>query len=371
MATDYILHPVRFDDRAVRCADTFLHVCPTGQAVNQVHGRTNPAPIHHIGNVLRKAAASLVGGLMLVAEQPAVLAQDYPSKPVHAIVTMQAGPLDLFVRLITEKMASRLKQPFVVESRPGAGGNIAASAVAKADPNGLTVLFTNDSTFTVNPSLYAQTQFDPERDFIPVSVLATFSQMLVVNPKLPARSIGELVADSRKRQLNYSSSGNGTPSHLAFAYLQSVTGIQAAHIPYKTNADMSNAIISGDVDATMAIAMSVVPHARAGKVRSVAYSGRKRSFIAPEIPTMAELGYPDFEVEFAFALLVPARTPESIVATLHLEAARAATSPDLADKLKSLDLTPVALPPAESAEWLRTARRKWEDVIRRNKLRTG
>lgn len=336
--------------------------------MNPGHDRPSLPHTHYIDNHVWKAAACLVG-LMLVAAQPAVLAQDYPSRPVHAIVTMQAGPLDLFVRLITEKMASRLKQPFVVESRPGAGGNIAASAVARTDANGLTVLFTNDTTLTVNPSLYAQLQFDPDRDFIPVSVLATFSQMLVVNPKITARSIGELAAASRDREITFSSSGNGTPSHLAFAYLQSVTGIQATHIPYKTNAEMSNAVISGDVNANMAIAMSVVPHARAGRLRAVAYSGRKRSIIAPEIPTVAELGYPGFEVEFAFVLLVPAGAPENIVAALHFEASRAVTSPELAEKLKSLDLTPAALQPAESAAWLRAARQKWGRLIRANKLR--
>ena len=336
--------------------------------MNQGHSRSGLRHTHYIDNTFRKAAAYFFIGLMLAAVQLAVHAQDYPSKPVRAIVTMQAGPLDLFVRLITEKMALRLKQPFVIESRPGAGGNIAASAAARSDPNGLTVLFTNDTTFTVNPSLYSQLQFDPDRSFIPVSVLATFSQMIVLNPKLPAKSIGELVQASRDREITFSSSGNGTPSHLAFAYLQSVTGIRATHIPYKTNADMANAIISGDVDANMAIAMSVVPHARAGRLRAVAYSGRKRSLIAPEIPTVAELGYPGFEVEFAFALLAPAGTPENIVATLHLEASRAVTSPELAEKLKSLDLTPAALQPAESAAWLRAARAKWGRVIRANKL---
>lgn len=336
--------------------------------MNPGHDWPNLPLAHSIDKHFRKAATVLVG-LMLLAAQSAVLAQDYPSKPVHAIVTMQAGPLDLFARLITEKMVSRLKQPFVVESRPGAGGNIAASAVARSDPNGYTVLFTNDTTLTVNPSLYPQLQFDPDRDFLPISVLASFSQMLVLNPKLPARSISEIAAASRDRDMTFSSSGNGTPSHLAFAYLQSVTGIRARHIPYKTNADMSNAIISGDVDANMSIAMSVVPHAKSGRLRAVAYSGRKRSLIAPDIPTVAELGYPGFEVTFAFVLLAPAGTPENIVSTLHLEASRAVTSPELAERLKSLDLTPVALQPAESTTWLRAARQKWGRLIRENKLR--
>lgn len=335
--------------------------------MNQRHGRSDPAHTHYIDKLFRKVATCLVG-LILVAAQATVLAQDYPSKPVRVILTMQAGPLDTFVRLVTEKMALRLKQPFVVESRPGAGGNIAASAVARADSNGLTVLFTNDTTLTVNPSLFSQLNFDPERDFIPVSVLATFSQLLVVNPKIPAQSLGDLVAASRERQLTFSSSGNGTPSHLAFAYLQSITGIKAMQIPYKTNPEASMAIISGDVDAAMAIAMGLMPHVRAGRLRSLAYSGRKRSLIAPEFPTVAESGYPGFEVEFAFVLLVPAGTPEKIVTTLYLEASRAVASPDIAEKLKALDLTPTALPPAESTVWLRAARQKWGTLIRENKL---
>ncbi len=313
------------------------------------------------------SAVALLAAFLL-ATSPAVLSQSYPAKPVHAIVTMQGGPLDAFARLITEKMAQRLKQALVVESRPGAGGNIATAAVARSVADGHTVLFANDTTFTVNPALYAKLNFDPERDFVPVSVLGTFGQMIVVNPKLAIRSVEQLAAASRKRELSFSSSGNGTPSHLAFAYLQSVTGTQARHIPYKTNPEAVSSVVSGDVDSTMVIASTVVPHVRAGKLRGLAYSGRKRSIIAPETPTVAELGYPGFEVEFSWVLLVPAGTPAHVVDTLHREAGRAVTSPELAEKMQAFDLVLTALSPAESTIWLRTARDKWTSLIREIKL---
>jgi tripartite-type tricarboxylate transporter receptor subunit TctC len=308
-------------------------------------------------------AFALIAGTGSIAH-----AQQYPARPIHAIVTMQGGPLDAFARLVTERMAQRLNEVLVVESRPGAGGNIATSSVARSPADGYTVLFTNDTTFTVNPALYAKLNFDPEADFIPVSVLGTFGQMIVVNPGLHVNSVRELATLSRKKDLSFSSSGNGTPSHLAFAYLQSATGARARHIPYKTNPEAVAAVIAGDVDAAMVIASTVVPHVRAGKLQGLAYSGRKRSIIAPDVPTVSELGYPGFEVEFSWVLLVPAGTPAPIVDTLYREAARAVQLPELAERMKAFDLQPTGLAPVQSAQWLRNARAKWTRLIKEIKL---
>ena len=244
-------------------------------------------------------------------------AQTYPEKPVRIIATSTAGgPLDVFTRLLANKMEERLKQPLIVESRAGAGGNIAVSAVLGAPADGYTLLSSVDTTFTVNPSLFKKIPFDPEKDFIPISMLAKFGQIVAVNPSVPVNSLKELVALSKERPLNYSSAGNGFPSHLSFAYLQAVTGLRADHIPFKGNPPALLALINNDVQATMVISTSILAHAKAGKVKMLAYSDTTRSEVVPDVPTVVEQGYKDFEVIFGYVLLAPARTPKPIVDAL-------------------------------------------------------
>jgi tripartite-type tricarboxylate transporter receptor subunit TctC len=307
-------------------------------------------------------------GLLLAVQHAA--GQSYPTKPVRTLVTSTAGgPLDVFTRLVTNKMEERLKQPFVVENRGGAGGNLAVTAVLTAPPDGHTVLFSIDTTFTVNPSLFKQIPFDPDKDFIPVSVLAKFGQMLAVHPGVPVNSLKELVALSKERDLNYASAGNALPSHLSFAYLQAVTGLRANHVPFKGNPPALLSLMSGDVHAAMVISTSLLPHAKTGKVKMLAYSDSTRSEVVPGIPTVAEQGYPGFEVVFSYVLLVAAGTPQPIVDTLLAEATRAVMSPDVRDKLRAVDTVPIALKPAESAAWLRANRQKWTDVVQRMNIR--
>jgi tripartite-type tricarboxylate transporter receptor subunit TctC len=297
-------------------------------------------------------------------------AQAYPSKPIHVFVTSTAGgPLDVFTRLVTSKMEERLKQPFVVENKGGAGGNLAVTATLQAPPDGYTILFSIDTTFTVNPSLFKQIPFDPEKDFIPISVLAKFGQALGVPVDLPVKSVKELQALSLQKDLNYGSAGTGSPSHLSFAYLQAVTGIRATHVPYRGNPPALLALMSGDTQASMVISTSLLPLAKEGKVRMLAYSDSTRSEVIPDIPTVAEEGYPGFEVVFSYALLVPAGTPKSVIDILLAEATRAVMSPDVRDKLRAVDTIPIALSPADSVTWLRTNRQKWKDVITKMDIR--
>jgi tripartite-type tricarboxylate transporter receptor subunit TctC len=239
-------------------------------------------------------------------------AQDYPSKPIHVFVTSTAGgPLDVFTRLVTNKMEERLKQPFVVENRSGAGGDLAVTSAMQAPADGYTILFSIDTTFTVNPSLFKQIPFDPEKSFIPVSVLAKFGQALGVPTDLPVRSVKELQALSLQRDLSYGLAGTGSPSHLSFAYLQAVTGIRATHVPYRGNPPALLALAAGETQASMVISTSLLPMAQEGKVRMLAYSDSTRSEVIPDIPTVAEEGYPDFQAVFSYALLVPAGTPRT------------------------------------------------------------
>lgn len=297
-------------------------------------------------------------------------AQSYPTKPVHVFVTSTAGgPLDVFTRLVTNKMEERLKQPFVVENKGGAGGNLAVAATMQAPPDGYTILFSIDTTFTVNPSLFKQIPFDPEKDFIPISVLAKFGQVLGVPTDLPVKSVKDLQALSLHRDLNYGSAGTGSPSHLSFAYLQAVTGIRATHVPYRGNPPTLLALISGETQASMVISTSLLQMAKDKKVRMLAYSDSVRSEVIPEIPTVAEEGYQDFQVVFSYALLVPVGTPKNVIDILFSEATRAVMSPEVRDKLRAVDTIPIALSPSNSVEWLRTNRQKWKDVITKMNIR--
>jgi tripartite-type tricarboxylate transporter receptor subunit TctC len=293
-----------------------------------------------------------------------VAAQPYPAKPVRILATSTAGgPLDVFTRLVANKMEERLKQPMVVESRPGAGGNIAVSAALAAPADGYTVLSSVDTTFTVNPSLFKQIPFDPEKDFIAVSALAKFGQIIAVHPDLPVKSLKELVALSKQRDLNYSSAGNGFPSHLSMAYLQAVTGLRARHIPFKGNPPALLALMNNDVQAIMAISTSLLPHVKAGRMRMLAYSDTTRSEVVPNIPTVAEEGFKDFEVVFTYVMLVKAGTPQPIIDALYEASTQAVMSPEVRDKLKGVDTVPIAMSSADSAAWLRNARKKWSEVV--------
>ena len=314
--------------------------------------------MHPIPALLAVAALSL-------AAMPNALAQAFPSKPVRLIATSTSGgPLDIFTRLVASKMEERFKQPMVVESRPGAGGHIAGTAVLGAPADGYTVLSSIDTTFTVNPSLFASMPFDPEKDFVPVSVLAKFGQMLVVPPDLPVKSVRELVELSKTRNLNYGSAGNGLPSHLSFAYLQAVTGLRASHVPYKGNPPVLMALTTSEVQAAMVISTSVLAQAKAGKMRMLAYSDVTRSDVAPEVPTMAEQGFKDFEVLFSYVMLVKAGTPQPLVMKLHGAVNRALRAPEINERLLAEGSEPSGILPDEFSAFIKNELTRWAPVIR-------
>jgi len=311
----------------------------------------------------RLIISAAIAWALLAVPQPAE-AQTYPNKPVRVLVSSTAGgPLDVFTRLVTHKMEERLHQPFVIENRSGAGGNIAASGAAQAQPDGYTVLFSIDTTFTVNPSLFRQNPVDLDKDFVTLSVLAKFGQVLGVPSALPVRSLADLIELSRRQDLGYGSSGTGSPAHLAFSYLQAISGLRATHIPYRGNPPALLALLNGDIQAAMVVTTSLLPLAQEGKVKLLAYSDSTRSEAIPDVPTVAELGYPNFEVVFGYVMLVPAGTPKSITDVLFNEATRAVMEPDVREKLKSTDTVPIALSLQDSLIWLHNNRKKWSDVI--------
>jgi len=291
--------------------------------------------------------------------------QPYPNKPVKVIVTTVPGPLDTFARMIVDKMAVALKQPFIIENKPGAGGNIGAELVAKSPADGYTLLFAIDTTFTVNPAVYKALSFDPVKDFATISVPVTYGQLLAVHPSVPAKTVAELVALAKQRKLTYASGGNGSPSHLSSAYFLSTAGIDMTHIPYKGTGQSVIDVVAGQVDSIFAIVTGVLPQVKGAKLRALAISSAKRSALAPDVPTIAESGYPGFDVSFAYALMAPAGTPDEIVQLLSREVKSALMQPDVQEKNKIFDYVATGLDPKQSAAWLKENRERWTGVVQR------
>jgi tripartite-type tricarboxylate transporter receptor subunit TctC len=267
--------------------------------------------------------------------------------------------------MVTEKLAASLNQPFIVENRAGAGGNIAAEQVAKASADGYTLLFSIDTTFTVNPAIYKKLPFDPVKDFETISVPVTYGQMLAVHPSLPVNSVSELVAFAKTKSLDYASGGNGSPSHLSFAYFLSTAGITMTHIPYKGTGQSIVDVMAGQVNAIFAVTTGVLPHVKSGKLKALAVSSAKRSTLAPELPTVAESGYPGFDASFAYALMAPAGTPKAITELLNAEVQKAMASPDSQEKNRIADYLSTGLNAQQSTAWLQENRDRWGAVVKK------
>lgn len=317
---------------------------------------------------LFRTLASLSIGACALATFTVCAQSTYPSKPVKVVVSTVPGPLDVFARIVTEKMAAELKQPFVIENKAGAGGNIAAEIVAKAPPDGYTLLFAIDTTFTVNPALYKKLPFDPVKDFVTISVPVTYGQMLTVHPSVPANKVSELVALAKQKPLTYGSGGNGSPSHLVSAYFLATSGTSMTHVPYKGTGQSVIDAVGGRLDMLFAVNTGVLPQVKEGKLRALAVSSAKRSPLAPDVPTIAESGYPGFDVQFAYAFMAPAGTPDEIVQLLSQALQRALASPDVVEKNRLADYTPTGLDPKQSAAWLAENRERWSRVIMQNNI---
>jgi tripartite-type tricarboxylate transporter receptor subunit TctC len=324
-------------------------------------------------------ARSVAAGVVLVSAAalgfaPAALAQSYPSKPVRIVVPFPAGgPLDFTARLVADNLAASMKQPVVVENRPGGSGNIGTDAVAKAAPDGYTLLFVLDTPLTVNPSLYAKLPFDPVRDFTPISTAASFSLTLVVHPSVPVNSVAEFVAHAkarRDRPLIYGSGGGrGDPGHLTMEYLRMLAGFEDVHVPYKGNAEVVMGLVGGQIAAGFLATPGVLQNVRDGRLKALAVSSPRRTPLAPEIPTIAESGYPRFDVQFYQMMLAPAGIPEAIRVTIEREVQRALQSPDLQARLRAQALEPIASTGAETSVLLKATAEQWQTVIKSANIR--
>ena len=291
----------------------------------------------------------------------------YPSRPVRVMVGFApGGPNDLIARAYAARLADNLGQPFVVENRTGAAGNLAAEGVARATPDGGTLMLGSTGTNAVNPSLYTNLAFDLLRDLTPVSVVATSPSALAVNPKVPAQDVRELIVLARAQpgKLTYASAGSGSSQHLSAELFKQATGVDIVHVPYKGAAPGITDLLAGQVDMSFAPVANVVPHAKAGKLRLLGLTSAKRSDFAPGTPAIAET-VPGFEVVTWYAVFAPAATPAAIVERLNAELRKIAQAPQLKEQLANLGIDAAAsASPAEARAYRDAEADKWGKLVR-------
>ena len=294
-------------------------------------------------------------------------AQSYPTKLVRVVVPYPAGSTpDIVGRTLATKLQAAMGQSFIVENKPGAGGNIGADAVAKAAPDGHTLLVAVNGPVAVNKYLYKEMPFDPDKDLLPIALLASSPQMLAVIPSLGTRTFEDFVKLARAKpgRLSYASVGSGSASHLTMELLKSDAKLFIVHIPYRGFPPAVTDMLAGNIDSIFAIIPAVLPHVRAGKLNALAVTAMKRSPMAADVPSVAELGYPQLESLAWIGLLAPAGTPSGVVSRLSAETVRAMRASDTQDSLGKQGFDVVAGSPAEFATWIRAESAKWSKVVR-------
>ena len=316
----------------------------------------------------------LVSGLLVIASLAAVSvasSENYPTKPIRMIVAVPpGGPADTLARLVGPRLAEAFGQSVVIDNRPGANGNIAYEMVARAAPDGYTITVAAAGV-AINPSLYRDVKYDPLRDFAPITLGISVPNILVVHPSVAAASVKELIALAKAHhgQLTFASAGNGTSGHLALEQFRLASGIQVVHVPYKGGGPALSEVIAGQVQALFSIALAAIPQVKAGKVRALAITSAQRSALAPELPTVAESGFPGFEVVGWFGWLAPAKTPREIVNRLNSEIVRILKLPEMRARLQVLGADPVGDTPQAFAAFIKSEHDKWARVIREANIR--
>jgi tripartite-type tricarboxylate transporter receptor subunit TctC len=304
-----------------------------------------------------------------LAALPLATAQTYPSKQIDLIVPFVAGgTTDSVSRLIAQRMNDSWGQPAIVHNRPGGGSTIGTSIVAKAAPDGHTLLVTTIA-FAINASLQ-KTPYDPIKDFVPITELTSIPIMLVVHPSLPVKSVKELIEYSKAQPsgVDYASSGGGTSTHLAAEMFNSMTGSKLVHVPFKGNAEVLNALLGGHVKVHFALSASTLQHVRSGAVRVLAVTTEKRMDSLPDVPTIAELGYPDFEISSWQAMFAPANTPNSVIAKVNAETTRMLAAPEVRARIIKEGADPVGSTPEQFDKRIRGEVAKWAKVVKASGL---
>lgn len=312
--------------------------------------------------VVASCAAAWIAG----TEARAQPATQYPTKAIRIVVPFPAGGTsDILSRAIGQKLTEEWKQPVVVDNRPGASANIGAEIVVKSPPDGYTLLCAS-TIHTINPSLYRKLAYDPIKDFTPITLIATTSQVLAVHPSLPVKTVKELIAYARKRpgQVNYSSAGNGSQPHLTAELFKTRTGIDIVHVPYKGAPPAMNDLLAGHVALSFATSPSAVPHVKSGKLRALAVSTIRRVSALPDVPTIDESGVPGFEASGANGLVGPAGMPAAVVDKLNAAVVRIVKEPAMSRFLSEQGADPYTTTSAEYAAYIKSEVAKWAKAVK-------
>jgi len=309
---------------------------------------------------------SVVGSLAALMALPAA-AQTYPAKPIRILIAQApASATDNVSRVLGAKLAEQMGQQFIVDARPGAGGTVGTEAAARAPADGYTLFMANNSTHGSNPAVYRKLPYDAIRDFAPIILIASTPYVLTAHPSLPVKTVKDLVAFAKKRpgDLNYGSAGNGSTHHLSGELLNMMAGIKLVHVPYKGTTPALTALLSGEVSAMFFTVVGIEPHAKAGKARVLAVTTPKRAPLMPELPTMAEAGFPGFEVTSWFGLLAPAGTPAAIVSRINAETTKALALPEVTGALKRLGFDAVGGTPDQFATHIRSEVERFTKLVK-------
>jgi len=318
-----------------------------------------------------RVTKQILAAIGLAAACAGAVAQPYPSKPIRFVVaTAAGGASDIVARTVAERMQEGLGQPIVVEAKPGANGNLAAEFVAKAAPDGYTMMMGTIGVMAINPSMYRKVQFDPLTDFVPVAPLVSFSNILVVRPDLPVKNVKELIEYARANpgKLRYGSPGSGGSPHMAMVVFGQMNNLDIVHVPYKGAAAALNDLLGGHIDMAFSDPLVTTPHVNAGRVRALAVSGPQRLESAPDIPTVAEAGVPGFSVVGWLGIVVPAGTPPDRIAMLNAAANKALANPDVRKRLIANGALITPGTPADFDKLVRSEYARWKKVVTDSKL---
>lgn len=315
----------------------------------------------------RRTFLSGMAACMGLGWAPAALAQAYPQRPVRVIVPyVVGGSLDITARMFAQSLSEELGQPFIVENRPGANGNLGTEQVVRAAPDGYTLAMLAAGTMTINPALYRNMPFDPEKDLAPISQVATGPMVLTVNTALPFRSLAELIAHARANpgKLNFGSGGNGSLAHLSTEMLRLRTGVDIVHVPYKGTALATNDLMAGHIQAMFDTLATAVPLIREGKMRALAVTSARRSTVFPDLPTVAEVGVHDYAAETWAGLVAPAGTPAPLVSRLQAAVTKIAADPKTKARLAVVGSEAVGGTSEQFASLVRIERARWAEVVK-------
>jgi tripartite-type tricarboxylate transporter receptor subunit TctC len=314
----------------------------------------------------RATFLGLAGSYVAMRALPA-LADTYPDRPIRLVIGFPpGGPSDILARVVAQGLSQRLGQAVIVDNRPGAGGNVAGAIAAKAQPDGYTLLMGNLSILVANPSLYKNVSFDPNTDFVPISLIGSETNILVVNPSLPVQSVKDLVALAKAQpgKINFASSGFGSPPYLTAEMFMATEHVDLVHVPYSGAASALAEVVSGQTQMMFATALSVMPFIKSGQLRAIAVSTAHRSSLYPKLPTVAESGVPGFDATTWHGLVAPAKTPRDVLTKLEAATVAVLHEPAVARRLAALGLTVIASNPQQFSAYIKTEQQRWTKAIK-------